>query len=152
MTRGRVVRQSQKEKYLEALEACGVKTIAARKAGMGLRTVYDHRQNDEVFRQAEEDAMYAFLDHVESQVWERAVSGWDEVTTYENGNDEGVAIKQTVTRRKVSDTLAIFMLKGHRPQKYRDNMSIEHQVSTADVLEEEIKQAMSRAGKAVDKE
>ena len=144
MPRGRAVRDSQKTKFLEALRECGIVSQAAKAAKMGVQTVTDHRAKDEAFAAAMDEAIDLFLDHAEHVVWNRALHGWDE-PVYQNGMLIG-------EKRKYSDTLAIFMLKGHRPQKYRDNMSIEHQVSTADVLEEEIKQAMSRAGKAVDEE
>jgi hypothetical protein len=42
---------------------------------------------------------------------------------------EGEAIRRATLETHASDTLLIFLLKGAKPEKYRENVKIDHQVS-----------------------
>lgn len=55
---------------------------------------------------------------LEAEARRRAMDGVDE-PVYHKGEVVGHV-------RKYSDTLLIFLLKAHRPHKYRDNYKIEH--------------------------
>lgn len=84
-------------KFLAALaDTCNV-TAAAQAAGVSRDTVYDHRKANAAFAAAWEDAIEQAVEALEHAARQRAMT--------------------------VSDTLAIFLLKAHRPKVYRDNVS-----------------------------
>lgn len=57
-------------------------------------------------------------DVLEAEAWRRAVKGVDKPMT--------VATMREVVK-EYSDTLLIFLLKGSKPTKFRDNSFVEHQ-------------------------
>ncbi len=68
-------------------------------AGVGRRTVYDKRQRDPKFAQDWDEALEEACDVLEAAAWKRASGG-------------------------ESDQLLIFLLKAHRPQKFRDRYEL----------------------------
>lgn len=90
----------KKAEFIDAYIELGTITHAARKAGISRRTVYDWRQADEEFALALHDCREQVTDDLEREAITRAKDG--------------------------SDTLLIFMLKANRPEKYRENVKIEH--------------------------
>jgi hypothetical protein len=86
-------------------------------AGIHRQTHYDWMRDDPeyavAFREAEEHA----ADLLEAEARRRAIEGVEEPAGWYQGKPGG-----TVTR--YSDTLLIFLLKGARPEKYRER--IEH--------------------------
>ena len=89
-----------KPDFLEALRETATVTEACRVAGIGRATAYRARQQDEAFAVAWADVEEESTETLESVAVQRAVDG--------------------------SDTLMIFLLKSRRPQKYRENVKIEH--------------------------
>ena len=79
------------------------------------RMAYDWRAADPDFADAWERALDIGADALEDEAVRRAVEGVDEPVFYQ-GEAVGVV-------RKYSDTLLIFLLKGRRPEKYRDRLS-----------------------------
>jgi hypothetical protein len=79
-------------------EHCNV-THAAKVAKVDKATAYDHRKSDPAFAAAWEDAIESAIETLEYEVRKRA--------------------------RETSDTLAIFLLKAHRPDRYRENRRTE---------------------------
>ena len=59
----------------------------------------------------------------------RALTGVEEPVYY-----KGEAVDRTA---KYSDTLLIFLLKAHRPEKFRDNVSAEHSCKDGGPIQEE---------------
>ena len=97
-------------------ETCNVgKACAA--VGISRMTAYTWRKDMPDFAQAWDDAMKAGLLALEDEAHRRAFDGVDEPVFYK-GDECG-------TIRKYSDTLAIFLLKAHNPEKYRDNSKVE---------------------------
>jgi hypothetical protein len=92
--------ERKRKRFLEFLCAGEPVTRAAAGAGVGRRTVYDWRKADAEFAQAWDEAWEQGTDLLEEVALERAVNG--------------------------SDLLLIFLLKGRRPQRYRDN--VRHEV------------------------
>ena len=80
--------------------------------------MYDLRDDDASFRDEWDEAVEAGTEHIEQELKRRAVDGWEEPVWH-----QGVEVGAV---KKHSDTLLIFMLKGRKPQKYRENSSIEH--------------------------
>ncbi|MBX6773030.1 MAG: hypothetical protein IRY83_14975 [Chloroflexi bacterium] len=56
------------------------------------------------------------MDALEAEAWRRAVDGVER-PVYQNGQRVGAV-------REYSDTLLIFLLKGGRPQKYRERYEL----------------------------
>lgn len=86
--------------FLAALAETANVRYSCRQAGIARRTAYDRRDRDEPFRAAWDDALEDACDRLEEIAAGRAESG--------------------------SDTLMIFLLKAHRPEKYRESVRHEH--------------------------
>lgn len=97
-------------------ETCNVgKACAA--VGISRQTAYGWRDDDPDFAERWEKAMKIGLSGLEDEAHRRGFEGTEEPVFY-LGEVAG-------TVRKYSDTLAIFLLKAHAPEKYRENSKIE---------------------------
>lgn len=83
-------------RFLDALRVHGIVTKAAIEANVERSTLYFERQRDPVFAQEWAEALDRGVDMLEDVAKQRAYDG--------------------------SDTLLIFLLKAHRPHKYRDTI------------------------------
>ena len=101
------------EVFLNELMATANITRSAKLAGIGITTLYRHKNEDPKFAEAWYYAEQIGLDAVEDEVTRRGVEGWDEPVFYKG--------EQTGVIRKYSDTLLMFKLNGRRPDvfKYR---------------------------------
>jgi len=84
--------------FLRAYAKTGNTAEALKLAGVSRRTVYRLRDTDEQFRQALSDAEEDGADELEAVAKQRAIAG--------------------------SDVLVMFLLKGLRPWKYRENHNV----------------------------
>jgi len=92
----------KKRRFLQRFAQCGTITHAARYAGVSRPTIYAwRREEDGEFSKAFDDAQEMACDALEVEARKRAVKGH-------------------------SDTLLIFLLKGARPDKYKDRAVIDH--------------------------
>lgn len=89
---------------------------------------YEWRAADRVFAQAWDEAVESGTDELEEEARRRAFSGVDEPVFYQ-GDECG-------TVRKYSDTLLIFLLKGRRPDKYRERVTIDVNKLDSDIERE----------------
>ncbi len=105
-------------KFLKAFAECGTVFDAAKKAGVGRRTVYDERQRNEDFALRWAEVEEWTTEEMEQEARRRAL-GWPETIYNARGEAAG-------TIQKFSDVLLIFMLKGRKPETYRDNVKVEH--------------------------
>ncbi|MFN3543736.1 MAG: hypothetical protein ACK4UX_02680 [Thiobacillus sp.] len=112
------IRTPEKERaFLAALaETCSV-SRACESAGIGRATVYEWRAADPDFAASWEKAKRIGAEALEDECVRRAREGVDEPVFYQG--DECGSV------RKYSDTLAIFLLKGAMPEKYRENTRME---------------------------
>lgn len=110
--------EKRKELFLEQLRKEPNITVAAHAAGYSREYVYDLRQNDEVFAEAWKEALEESVDLAESEMHRRAFKGTIK-PVYQGGAKVGAI-------REYSDTLAIFLMKAHRPEKYRETIRQEH--------------------------
>ncbi|MGH9666215.1 MAG: terminase [Bryobacteraceae bacterium] len=92
-------------------------TSAARFAKVGRRSHYDWLQDAE-YAQAFEDAKAEACELLEREALRRAMTGTLEPVFYQG--------KKCGTVRRYADTLLIFLMKGAMPNKYRDNVKVEH--------------------------
>lgn len=108
-------RSERQEKFLEAFRHLGRVDKAAERAGIDRTTVYAWckvPEFDERFEAARRESMLV----LEDEATRRAVEGVDEPVFY-LGAECGMV-------RKYSDTLLIFLLKGGKPERYRER--VEH--------------------------
>ena len=114
----RTIRTPKKaERFLKMLrETGGNVTRACEAASMGKSAVYDWKRDDAEFAAQWDEAVEAGIEELEEEARRRAFRGTDEPVFYK-GEECGVI-------RKYSDTLMIFLLKGNRPEKYRENINV----------------------------
>ena len=104
------------EQFLKALaETCNV-TAAARQIGMSRRAMYDKRDADTEFAEAWDNAVEQGIDTLEFEARRRAYEGVDE-PVFHRGEECGHV-------RRYSDTLLMFLLRSHRPEKYRERYDV----------------------------
>lgn len=104
--------------FLAALGDSGNVRGACERAKVGRSTVYDRRKTDDDFRAAWDDALQNAADVLEAEAMRRAVFGVQEPVFY-----KGKVVGHV---QRYSDVLLIFLLKGIRPEKYRDFYKVEH--------------------------
>ena len=111
---GDKIQQAKKKGFLKAFAELGVVTRAAIAASINRSTHYGWLKGDEEYAEAFEHAKEDAADSLEAEAWRRAVEGVEEPVGWFRGVPGG-------TVRRYSDTLLIFLLKGARPQKYRES-------------------------------
>jgi hypothetical protein len=111
----RKFRHPQKRGFLRAYCEVGRVTKAAELAGVHPDSHYYWLKTDESYAQAFEQARQMSGDRAEDEVYRRAFEGFDHPVIYEG--------EITTTYKVYSDNLAMFFLKGLRPDRYRDNQA-----------------------------
>ena len=137
----RTKRTDKKEaQFLESLQSTGGNVSAACEAiALSRRRVYEWREADPVFAAKWDEAVEFGTDALEEEARRRAYTGVDEPVFYQ-GEECGAV-------RKYSDTLLIFLLKGRRPDKYRERVTIDVNKLDSDIDRELAKLASgSEAG------
>lgn len=102
-------------RFIEILsQSCNV-TLACKGAGVDRTNAYIHRKEIPDFARAWDDAIEQAVDILEAEAWQRA--------------------------RKQSDVLMIFLLKAHKPEKYREKVNLHHsgKIDVTRLSEEELK-------------
>ena len=105
-------RRTWENAFFAALEKTGVVAWAAKAAGVGRRTVYDHLQADPEFGERWRDALDTAADTLEGELVRRAVEG-EQVPVFYKGKVVGH------TTRK-SDTLLMFAIKNLQRRRERE--------------------------------
>lgn len=98
--------------FLEALEATGNISMSCIKAKVGRRTVYHWRDEDQAFKKLYDVSMNIGIDMLEDEANRRALHGVKK-PIYQGGKRVGYV-------QEYSDTLLIFLLKGKKPEMYKD--------------------------------
>jgi hypothetical protein len=102
-------------RFLREFTICGNVLRSARAVKVGRRTVYDWRQDD-AFRALYSEAHLDAIDALEEEARRRAVDGVLE-PVYQGGEQVGRI-------RKYSDALLILLLKGKRPETFRERYEL----------------------------
>jgi hypothetical protein len=105
--------------FLETLAATGNVSAAARAAAVARSTCYRSRQVDPDFAEAWADAAEEAVDQLEAEARRRALEGVERPLVGAGKlirDDDG----KVVMVREYNDRLLEFLLKAHRPEKYRD--------------------------------
>jgi len=105
----------QKRRFLAAFAASGNVSAACRAARVPRQNVYRWQEIDDAFVLAYRAAEVQAVDALEAEARRRA-------TGYPVTTVDAAGAEHTVTR--YSDTLLIFLLKGARPEKYRDKVDL----------------------------
>lgn len=105
------------QQFLDELAESGNVLATAEMLNLDRRALYRLRKEDPEFAHGWDEAMDQAADALEVEARRRAVEGWDEPVFYQ-GIESGMV-------RKFSDTLLIFLLKGARPEKFRERTSTE---------------------------
>jgi hypothetical protein len=104
--------------FLRELARTGVVAAACKKAKVERSTAYNRRKLDPQFAGAWDEALEVATEMLEAEAHRRAAIG-----VLEPVYQQAMRVGQV---RKYSDTLLIFLLKAHKPAKYRDNYRVEH--------------------------
>lgn len=105
--------------FLENLSKSPNVSKAAQAAGYTRQRLYQLREEDAEFAQAWDDAIGQGLDAAEGELYRRAVRGTIRKVYYQD--------KHIDTVKEYSDTLLIFLLKSHRPERY--NQPVEQRIT-----------------------
>ena len=143
----RAARALLQARFLDAFRQGANVWAACKQVGVSRQTVYGWRDTDPAFRAAWDDAENDAVDTLEVSAWQRARNG---VKREKGVYYEGKLIATDVTT-EYSDTLLIFLLKAHRPAKYRE--TTRHELTGADggpvqVITAEASTAALRAAQA----
>jgi hypothetical protein len=119
----------REEGFLRCLrESGGNVSRACEAAGLSRQTAYEWRSADKDFAERWDETVEAGTDELEEEARRRAFAGVDEPVFYQ-GDECG-------TVRKYSDTLLIFLLKGRKPDKYRERVTIDVKQLDSDIERE----------------
>ncbi|WP_237714812.1 MULTISPECIES: hypothetical protein [Pelosinus] len=106
----------KKRTFLAVFSECGNVTKSAEIAGCARQTHYDSMANDPEYVLAFDQAKEAAADKLEQEARRRAVEGVAEPVFYQG--------KQIGTVQRYSDNLLMFLLKGERPEKFKDRQEV----------------------------
>ena len=110
----------RRRKFLQSLRECGCVSEAAQVSGIGRNAVYEWRRNDRWFAEEWEAALKEAADTLEDEARRRAMES--------------------------SDRLLMFLLKGLRPEKYRENakltVNIEKEIDYRAMSADELRRAL----------
>ena len=105
-------RRKWENAFFAALEKTGVVAWAAKAAGVGRRTVYDHLQADPEFGERWQEALDTAADTLEGELIRRAVEG-EQVPVYYKGKVVG-------HKTRKSDALLVFAIKNLQRRRERE--------------------------------
>lgn len=105
-----------KEKFLAGFGQIATVTGACEHAGIGRQTHYNWLEDDADYAAAFGHAKEEANDRLEGEARRRAVAGTEEPVFY-----QGEEISKI---RRYSDTLLIFLLKGAKPETYRERHEV----------------------------
>jgi hypothetical protein len=121
------IEHPKKRLYVLAFAETGNRTQAAEIAGVGRTTPYSRDwREDLVLQAALRQAEEAAADLLEREAFRRAVEGVEEPVGWYKGKPGGMV-------RKYSDVLAIFLLKGLRPDRYKDRVEMRGALANLDL-------------------
>ena len=107
----------KKEAFIEHYTRMGTVKSAAKATGVSRKTVYEWLKADEVFSEGFEHAKENVTDELEQEAKRRAYEGINKPIYWQG--------KLVDTIKEYSDTLLIFLLKGNRPEKFRERLQTE---------------------------
>jgi hypothetical protein len=113
-------RHPKKAAFLAAYRVSGNISTACIAAGIHRSTYYDWTEKDDAFTPAAQQALAEAGDLLEQHARDWATIG---VPTVKEIYENGVLTRREVSR-DLSPTLLIFLLKGAKPEKYRERLDV----------------------------
>jgi hypothetical protein len=139
-----------RQAFLAVLSRIGTVTAAALAAGIERKTAYRCRERSPDFARAWNSSLETFADHLEEVALERALRGVPKFKFHKGkplphpllcqcghhkvDHNQGPCQQEgcpctlftnaPYSEQETSDVLLIFLLKGHRPEKYRDHLGM----------------------------
>jgi hypothetical protein len=114
----------KKAAFLKAYALTGIIARAAEVAEVTRMAYYKWCEHDQDFKLAAEQARQEAADHLEHYLFQRAAGAGKKVRrTYAVVKGKRV-LTEEVEEEGPSDTAAIFLLKGIRPEKYRERAEV----------------------------
>lgn len=128
--------------FCAALAETGIVARACKAIDVSRYTAYKWRDADPDFAASWDKALEIGVTALEDEAHRRAFEGTDEPVFH-----QGVTCGSV---RKYSDTLAIFLLKAHSPEKYRENSRVElaGNLNVNQMSEDEIRAELAALGVA----
>lgn len=110
-------RRKKQKNFLQAFAESGNITQAAKAAKIDRKLHYFWLQEDPEYPEKFKDAQDQAVDVLEAEARRRAVEGVGKAVGWHQGEPGGY-------ERQYSDTMLIFLLKGARPEKYRERYEV----------------------------
>jgi hypothetical protein len=130
------IRHARKRAFLAAFAECRSVTEAAHAAGIDRTSHYVWLANDERYAEAFAIADDIAIETVEREARRRAIEGVLEAVYFQG--------KVVGYQHRYSDNLLMFLLKGARPDTYRDNSTIRHTGADGGAIKVEAEYELSR--------
>lgn len=128
--------------FCAALAETGIVARACKAVDVSRYTAYKWRDEIPEFAEAWDRALRVGVTALEDEAHRRAFEGSDEPVFHQGSVCGSV--------RKYSDTLAIFLLKAHAPEKYRENSRVElaGSLNVNQMTEDEMRAELAALGAA----
>ncbi len=110
---------SWRQRFCAALAECPNVLHACEAAGVSRAKAYAEKSRFAVFRAQWATALREGIEKLETACWEKAMRRETTRTRTVAKDEQGRAVV-TITTAETSDALAIFLLKAHHPEKYRE--------------------------------
>lgn len=135
-----MVLQKRKSLFIKHLGRTGNITISSKLSGLPKQSARDLYKKDEKFADEWDEALETAIDALELECRRRGKDGTEEYVTYQGRvvymrDEDGNFLRDPITdkriplvRRIYSDRLMELMLKAHRPEKYAENIQVDHAV------------------------
>ena len=147
MSQGRAISEKSLEDFLTLLREVPNVTRAARTLGHAPSSFRKYKKINKEFSDAWDEALEESIERMEQEVHRRAIDGIDEPLTHQGSftyqyefDSTGRVVKDEsgipklkmdangqpaiATVKKYSDQLAMFLLKAHRPERYRERSEV----------------------------
>ena len=147
MSQGRAIPEKSLEDFLTLLREVPNVTRAARTLGHAPSSFRKYKMINKEFSDAWDEALEESIERMEQEVHRRAIDGIDEPLTHQGSftyqyetDEQGRVVKDAdgipklklgkdgqpaiTTVKKYSDQLAMFLLKAHRPERYRERSEV----------------------------
>mgnify|MGYP000622147894 CR=1 FL=1 len=108
--------------FINTLRENGNIRASCEKAKVNRATAYRERRSNKAFDELWDAALEDAGDTLEAEAWRRAVKGVQKPVFGSGGT--GVGTVEVGAVQEYSDTLLIFLLKGAKPEKYKDRGEI----------------------------
>lgn len=110
--------QENREKFLAALKLeNGRVATAAESCNLSRTALYAWKSDDPEFSDAWDQIVEVTTEVLEKEAWRRAHDGVDKDVFYQG--------EKIATETTFSDQLIMFLLRGRKPETYRDNSKVE---------------------------